>query len=251
MLMRIKHAATDVMHKPLKKVRRLIRQVPNLGIRRYCPVCKMWSKRFGEYGIVPREDAKCQWCGALERHRLVWLYFKRMTDLFDGRTKSMLHVGPEGMFKRLLKRHLGSGYLTADLHDPNVMVRMDITDIAYPDETFDVIYCSHVLEHVPDDRRAMAELNRVLKSDGWAVLLVPITADRTFEDPSITDPSDRLRFFGHKDHVRRYGPDFVERLKEAGFKVKATTASDFLKGKEIARKGITDGAGDIYDCTKR
>jgi ubiquinone/menaquinone biosynthesis C-methylase UbiE len=174
-----------------------------------------------------------------------------MTDLFDGPTKSMLHVAPERMFENLLKRQLGSGYLTADLHNPNAMVRMDITDINYADDTFDVIYCSHVLEHVPDDRRAIRELNRILNSDGWAVLLVPITADRTFQDPSITDPSDRLRLFGQEGHVRRYGPDFVERLKEAGFTVKVTTASDFLTEEEIARMGITDAAGKIYYCTKQ
>ncbi len=130
------------------------------------------------------------------------------------------------------------------------MVRMDITDIDYADETFDVIFCSHVLEHVPDDRRAIRELNRVLKSDGWAVFLVPVTAERTFEDRSITAPSDRLRLFGHEDHVRRYGPDFVERLEAGGFTVGVTIASDFLTRKEIIRMGITDAAGKIYHCTK-
>ena len=219
--------------------------------RRYCPVCRMPIKKFVEFGIVQkREDAKCIRCGALERHRLVWLYFKRMTDLFDGCPKNMLHVAPERAFENLLKCHLSSGYLTADLHNSRAMIRMDITNIGYADETFDVIYCSHVLEHVPDDRRAIRELHRVLKSNGWAVLLVPITADRTFEDPSITDPTDRLRLFGHKGHLRRYGPDFVERLKEAGFKVKVTAASDFLAEEEIVRMGITDAAGEIYCCTK-
>lgn len=249
--MRIIYALPEIINEPLKKVGRFIRQIPNLGIRRYCPVCRMPSERFGEVGIVPREDAKCTSCGARERHRLVWLYFKRMTDLFDGCPKNMLHVAPERTFENLLKHHLGSGYLTADLHKSSAMVRMDITDIDYADDTFDVIYCSHVLEHVPDDRRAIRELHRVLKSDGWAVLLVPITADITFEDPSITEPTDRLRLFGNKDHVRKYGPDFVERLKEAGFKVKVITASDFLTEEETGLMGITEAAGDIYYCTKR
>jgi len=128
---------------------------------------------------------------------------------------------------------------------------MDIADIDYADKTFDVIYCSHVLEHVSDDRRAIRELHRVLKSDGWAILQVPITAYRTFEDSSIINPTDRLRFFGNKDHVRKYGPDFIERLKEGGFKVKVITASDFLTEEEIGLMGITEAAGDIYYCTKR
>jgi ubiquinone/menaquinone biosynthesis C-methylase UbiE len=163
----------------------------------------------------------------------------------------MLHVAPERTFENLLQSHLGSGYLTADLYKSSAMIRMDITDIDYADDTFDVIYCSHVLEHIPDDRRAIRELHRVLKSDGWAILQVPITADITFEDPSITEPTDRLRLFGNKDHVRKYGPDFVEMLKEAGFKVKVITASDFLTEEETGLMGITEAAGDIYYCTKR
>jgi ubiquinone/menaquinone biosynthesis C-methylase UbiE len=174
-----------------------------------------------------------------------------MTDLFGGRPKSMLHVAPERAFRNILKHHIGSGYLTADLHKSCAMVKMDITDIDYTDETFDVIYCSHVLEHIPDDRGAIREFHRVLKSDGWAVLMVPVTADKTFEDPSIIEPTDRQRFFGNKDHVRKYGPDFVERLKESGFKVKVITASDFLSEKETGLMGITEAAGDIYYCTRR
>ena len=249
--MRDIYAQPEIISKPLIKAGRFVGLIHNSGIRRYCPVCRMPSERFVEAGIVPREDAKCLRCGARERHRLVWLYFERMTDLFNGHPKSMLHVAPEQAFEHLLKNRLGSGYLTADLHKSDAMVRMDITDIEYADETFDVIYCSHVLEHIPDDIRAIRELHRVLRSDGWAVLLVPITADKTFEDPSITEPTDRLRLFGNKDHVRKYGPDFVERLKEGGFKVKVVAASDFLTKGETGLMGITKAAGDIYYCTKR
>jgi SAM-dependent methyltransferase len=248
--MRIIHAQPEIINKPLKDVGRFIRRIHNSGMRRYCPVCRIPSDTFEEVGIVPREDAKCRWCGARERHRLVWLYFERKTDLFDGRLKNMLHVAPEQAFEHLLKNHLGSGYLTADLHKSGAMVKMDITDIDYADETFDVIYCSHVLEHVPDDRRAIRELHRVLKSDGWAILQVPVAADITFEDLSIAEPADRLRLFGNKDHVRKYGSDFVERLKEVEFKVKVTNASDFLTEEEIGLMGITAASGEIYYCKK-
>ena len=248
--MRIIYTLPEIISEQLKKVGYFIRQIHNSGMRRYCPVCKMPSKKFREFGIIPRANAKCVRCGALERHRLVWLYFERMTDLFDRRPKRTLHVAPEQMFENLLKHYLGSYYLTADLHNPNAMVRMDITEIDYADETFDVIYCSHVLEHVPDDRRAIREFHRVLKPNGWIVLLVPITADKTFEDPSITKPCDRLKLFGKEDHVRRYGPDFIERLREQGFKVKVTTPTDFLIEEEIELMGITDAAGEIYHCTK-
>ena len=130
------------------------------------------------------------------------------------------------------------------------MVKMDITDIQYPDESFDVIYCSHVLEHVVDDRKAMSEFRRVLKSDGWAILLVPITVETTYEDPSIVDPAERLKHFGQDDHVRRYGKDYVERLRAAGFKVSVSNASDLCQEPEVLQMGLTPASGEIFFCTK-
>jgi len=131
------------------------------------------------------------------------------------------------------------------------MVKMDVTNIQFPNESFDVIYCSHVLEHIPDDRRAMREFCRVLKSDGWAILLVPVTSDQTFEDPSIVDPKERLKAFGQEDHVRRYGPDYIDRLSDAGFNVEMTKVSDLADSTEAVRMGLTPVSGDIYYCTKQ
>ena len=181
----------------------------------------------------------------------MWLYFVNRTDLFDGKPKRMLHVAPEQCFERRLSARLGAGYLTADLLDPHARERMDITDIQHPDESFDVIYCSHVLEHVPDDRQAIREFHRVLRKDGWAMLLVPITADRTMEDPTVTDPADRLRLYGQADHVRRYGPDYVDRLREAGFEVAITQVSDLIEEDEAVRMGLTAAdSAEIYHCRK-
>jgi SAM-dependent methyltransferase len=188
------------------------------------------------------------YCGAVERHRLTWEYFERMTNLFDGERKEVLHIAPEPIFERNLTKRLGSGYLTADLYNPQAMVKMDITNINYPDDNFDVIYCSHVLEHVLDDRKAMQELCRVLRPDGWALLLVPITAEKTYEDERITDPTERLKHFGQEDHVRRYGSDFVDRLTESGFHVKEIGASDFLDDSEVERMGL-DCPDKLYLCT--
>jgi SAM-dependent methyltransferase len=193
--------------------------------------------------------ARCVHCGAKERHRFVWLYFTRMTDLFDGRPKDVLHVAPERCFEPRLRRQLGTGYVTADLFDPRAMVKMDVTDIHYPDESFDVIYCSHVLEHVQDDLRAMREFYRVLKRGGWAVVLVPISAAHTFEDPSVVDPAERRRQFGQEDHVRRYGPDFPERLRRAGFEVTAIHVTDLLAKDEIERMELA-ACDDVYRCTR-
>lgn len=238
--------------RPLRRLRDTLKDFSfAVGTARFCPVCRRTSRRFSPFGAVPRADARCIHCGSLERHRLLWLFMTERTDLFDGLAKRVLHVAPEKCLEGKFKERLGDRYLSADLFNPRAMVRMDITDIQYDDETFDVIYCSHVLEHVPDDRKAMRELYRVLKRTGWAILLVPISAaQRTFEDPQIVDPAERLRLFGQEDHVRSYGPDYVDRLREAGFIVGTTHASDLTDGKGVIRMGLTAACGEIYFCTK-
>jgi SAM-dependent methyltransferase len=220
------------------------------GQARWCPVCENRSRKFLLFGDPKRSDALCPGCGSLERHRLVWLYFQRMTDLFNGAQKKILHVAPEPCLASRLQRRLGEGCLSADLQDPAAMVKMDVTNIQFPAESFDVIYCSHVLEHVMDDRKAMREFYRILKPGGWAVLLVPISAERTVEDLAIVKPNERLKAFGQEDHVRRYGPDYVERLREAGFMVKISRPSDLCGDEEIARLGLTAASGEIYCCLK-
>ena len=237
------------MREMLRAIRNGLRHLPSAGKGRLCPICARKSRRFGKAGIQSREDARCMFCGAVERHRLTWLFLKRRTDLFNGKPKKMLHVAPEPIFERHLRDELADGYLTADLYNPRAMVKMDITNIQYPDESFDVIYCSHVLEHIPDDLQAMRELRRVLKKDGWAVLLVPISADETYEDPSITSPAERLVHFGQSDHVRKYGPDYLDRLVDAGFRVDVSSPSDFLTDEEILLMGI-DASENIYYCTR-
>jgi len=234
---------------PLRSIRDFVLSIQYYGKRRWCPVCGKSSRKFRELRKNPRKDARCPHCGALERHRFVWLYFNQNTNLFDGRTKKMLHVAPEKCLEYQLKDKLGNSYFTADLFDRRAMLRMDVTNIPYPEESFDIIYCSHVLEHVQDDRIAMREFFRVLKKDGWAVLLVPVTADKTFEDPMILTPSERLIFFGQEDHVRRYGPDYVDRLREAGFQVAIIHVSEICNQEQALHMGLS-ATGNIYYCTK-
>jgi SAM-dependent methyltransferase len=240
---------------PIKRKLRVARdfwqRISCYGTGRWCPVCGKPSRKFRPFGkYVPRKDAQCVHCGALERHRFVWLYLDAKTDLFDGRNKNLLHVAPERCFKKRFRERLGAGYVTADLLDPGVTVKMDVTDIPYPNGFFDAIYCSHVLEHVQNDRRAMREFYRVLKPDGWAILLVPITAPVTLEDSCVVEPNECLRIFGQEDHVRRYGPDYVERLRDAGFKVAVTKVSDLFKKEDQTLMGLTLASGEIYSCTK-
>ncbi len=203
------------------------------------------------FGENPRNDAMCPFCGSLERDRLVLTFLHKQTNLFDGHPKSFLHVAPERAFKKMFTKAAGKGYLTADLMVEDVMEKMNITNIPHPDASFDIIYCSHVLEHVPDDRKAMGEFHRTLRQDGWAILNVPVTDEETFEDPSITDPDERSRLFGQSDHVRRYGPDYKDRLKNSGFQVAVFSPKDLLSSSDVELYGLANGAaGEVYFCTK-
>lgn len=237
----------------LRTARDLVYRVLYRGTGRWCPVCEKPSRRFRPFGVDERRDeAMCVHCGALERHRLLWLFFNRMTKLFAGPPAgtSFLHVAPERCFEPRLRKRLGAGYLTADLENPSADVRMDVTRIEYPDAAFDVVYCSHVLEHVPDDRKALREFHRVLRRDGWAIILVPITVDATVEDPTETDPKERLRRFGQDDHFRRYGPDFLDRLRAAGFSVRVVRVAEVASPSEASLMGLTAASGEIFYCTK-
>ncbi len=236
---------------PLRSLARAIKTFPYRGKGRFCPICETSSRKFRAYGIRRREDAQCVHCGSLERHRFLWHFLTERTDLFEPGRKTMLHVAPESCFEPAFRRRLGEQYLTADLYNPRAMVKMDITDIQYPDDSFDVIYCSHVLEHVLDDRQAMREFLRVLKPDGWAILLVPIgRREKTYEDPTIVDPQERLKHFGKEDHVRIYGPDYADRLREVGFRVKVTTMDDLLDDDQRSLLGLMKFGGVIHFCTR-
>lgn len=219
-----------------------------IGVTHRCPCCGWHLRKFLPYGVILRESSRCPRCRSLERHRLLWLYFKDRTNLFTERLR-LLHFAPEQVFEKAFKSLDNLDYLTADLYSDSVMVRMDITDITYGDDSFDAIICSHVLEHVMDDRKAMREMLRVLKPGGWAIIMVPISGDVTFEDPSIVTHEDRERFFGQWNHVRFYGEDIRDRLESAGFDVKVDGYVRELGRSKISRYGLLESE-DIYFCVK-
>ena len=240
---RMKLRAMPILH--------AIRGASIKGSNRYCPVCKQSCSSFGPAGIVPRPDAQCGVCGSLERHRFAWLFLQSRAELFrEPRGKMFLHIAPEPCLESALLRALGKAYLTADLCHPNAMIKMDITSIVYPDDSFDHIYCSHVLEHVKADRLALSEFYRVLRPGGWAVICVPIVAPVTEEDDSIDTPDAKLLHYGDPTHVRNYGPDFSDRLAEVGFSVQVLSPSDLFSDRERTRMGLTEATGDIYFCRK-
>lgn len=220
------------------------------GNRVFCPCCEGNFRSFLPFGANRRQNAICPGCLSLERHRLIWLYLKNNTNLFQ-ENLVVLHVAPEYIFQQKLI-YLGNlKYLTADIVSGEAMVQMDITNIHYDDNYFDVILCNHVLEHIPDDDRAMKELYRVLKPGGWAILQVPIDKRlaKTIEgEPSLT-LQEREKLFGHHDHVRQYGRDYKVKLEQAGFIVKLNSYPQELGIGAIKKFGLIPDE-DIFLCLK-
>lgn len=233
-----------------KRYHPAIKSLLYIGNRVVCPCCNGHFRKFLPLGINQRPNALCPRCGSLERHRLLWLYLKDRTNLFSDNLK-VLHFGPEEVFQKAFRAMPNLDYISADLDSPLAMVKMDITDILYEDNSFDVILCIHVLEHVIDDQKAIRELFRVLKPCGWAILQSPsgLKYDKTFEDPDIVSPEDRERFYGQKDHVRIYGCDYKDRIEKPGFVVKVDSYVRELGGDMIRRHGLMEDE-DIYFCTK-
>jgi SAM-dependent methyltransferase len=187
----------------------------------YCPACGGFYARFLPFN--GRADARCPRCDSLERHRNTAAVLGEL-DLF---AKRVLHVAPEWPLERRLRSKLGTGYVGGDLQPGEADVVLDLTNIAADDHSFDVVICSHVLEHIPDDRRALSEIRRVLAPGGAALLVVPYRADLTeiYEDPTVTRPEDRAREFGQRDHVRWYSYDgFTRRVQDAGFDLELSEA---------------------------
>ena len=235
---------------PMVRWVRRIRALPFTGDARYCPVCESAARRFASFGNPVRRDAQCWYCHSLERHRFACEYLLRTGELLRPGHR-VLHIAPETCLEPRLRTLIGAGYLTTDLAKAGVDLHMDITAMSCPDNSFDAVICSHVLEHVSDDRAAMREFLRVLKPGGQALLMVPVLVEKTFEDPAITTPAARLEAYGQEDHVRIYGHDFAQRARESGFDVEVIRASGFLTEEERVRLGVSAEAGDIFLCHNR
>lgn len=179
---------------------------------------------------------------SLERHRLLWLFLKNETDFFSAQ-KKVLHFAPEQCFLKRFKKLSNLDYTTTDLLSPIADVKADICNLPFEDNAFDFIICNHVLEHIPDDTKAMQELYRVLAPNGTAIVQVPFDKNRevTFEDDSITDPKERAKIFGQYDHVRVYGMDYFEKLASVGFTVEAVDYTATLSEEEIEKYRLPKG----------
>lgn len=211
-----------------------------------CPVCLVQFSSFAPFRNRPH--ARCPHCGSFERHRLSWLYLKRHTTLFTEPTR-FLHFAPEDILRARISNNLNVSYTAASYDPEKPDESIDIQRLPFAEGSFDLLYCSHVLEHIPDDRLAMRELARVLRPGGRALIMIPIkNRDATYEDPTITSPEERTKHFGRHDHLRWYGRDVMTRLSEAGFQVKLVYHNEELSIEEQVRFGVQ--AEPIFDCTK-
>lgn len=233
----------------LKKIRSVIYLITHAGNERECPLCGANYSRFGKGGVEKRDDAQCMNCGSLERHRFLWLYLQREMNIGQQKNLAVLHLAPEKYLEYKLRK-LSWKYVTADLEGNNVDLRIDITDTPFEKHSFDLILCSHVLEHVNNDRKALIEILRILKADGKALIIIPVERESTFEDPSVTEPEERLKIFGQLDHVRIYGADFINKLIESGFKVKTYLPKDLFSEDEQIKYGIKIESDRLYICSK-
>lgn len=179
---------------------------------------------------------------SLERHRLLWLYLKNETNFFTENLK-VLHFAPEQAFYKRFRNLKNIEYTTTDLNSPLADVKADICNLPFDDNSFDVILCNHVLEHIPNDTKAMQELYRVMKPRGWGVFQIPqdLSREKTFEDNNITDKKERAKIFGQYDHVRIYGRDYFEKLREIGFQVDEVDYTTTLSKEAITKYCLAKG----------
>ena len=183
-----------------------------------CPICGLhmnawirFARRITDDTYRVERACLCPRCKSFERHRTMWLYLNE-TELLK-RSPRFIHFAPEAGLEKRLRSVLGDNYVTTDLHMQNVDVQCDITSLDFRDNSFDLIYCSNILKHIPNDSAAMHELYRILSPEGLAIIQVPLKGDKTFEDPAIVSPEDRDKYFGQADHIRMYGADIRDRLQ--------------------------------------
>ncbi len=205
---------------------------------------------YGYSGRAKRKNVLCPGSLSLERHRLLWLYLKNKTDFFTA-PHAMLHIAPEQCFYKLFKGMKNLKYTTGDYNSPIADIHFDLHHAPFEDNTYDVIFCNHVLEHVDDADQCMRELYRIMKPGGWGIFQVPLDTTRasTYEDKSITDPREREIHYWQKDHVRLFGLDYKDKLAAAGFNVTVDDFVNTLGEKRVDRYRLPAGEM-IYFCRK-
>jgi SAM-dependent methyltransferase len=245
-------------------IRRRAQLTLHQGTRYHCPFCGYAARdlrpRGHDFPVLAQRQvvgggsrpSACYNCGSSDRERLIYLYLKDERDFLTApQGRSVLHIAPE---KRLSKAFLGLGFgryecgdlFTPGYRHPDHVRNMNVMELPFEDDLFDLVLCNHVLEHIEQDDVAMAELHRVLAPGGFAILQVPISRNsaETLEDFTVTDPVDRERTFGQFDHVRIYGQDYVDRLAHNGFTVQRVKLDD-----TYGRFGVNPDE-ELFVCSK-
>lgn len=228
-----KYAKTVIPHKFLFKNEpffRFFHGIFYLGNKHQCNVCNKKLNKFIELG---NSDLLCPFCGSLSRNRRLWYILNNKHHLKG----NILHFSPSRSLYRNLKKIKNIHYVSSDFEDEFLAdYNLDITNIEQPDNTFQTIICYHILEHIIEDTKAMRELYRVLKPNGFIYIQTPFKDGTIYEDSSITSPKDRLKHFGQEDHVRIYSVQGLkQRLENVGFK---TTINTFQTQKEDVYYGL-------------
>jgi SAM-dependent methyltransferase len=241
----IRHALAEA-----KFLRRLAWHMLSSGTGRTCPVCGHTCRLFKAVGSARRPDAECPECGSRERHRFLWSYLQR--GLAPQPAGAMLlHVAPEQFLEAPLRRLLaGWRCVSGDLSSRAAMVHFDLRQLPISDRAVDLVICSHVLEHIPEDFLAMREIARVLSATGVALIVVPMGNGATREDLSINDPAERAKRCGQEDHVRMYGDDFAVRLERAGLVVDQVLPGDVLANRARRICGVPRWVEPIFVCRR-
>lgn len=222
------------------------------GNKFYCNCCNKSFKKFLPKGNIRRENAKCPYCGSLERTRLLLLYLQNETDLFKKNNLKLLHVAPENALFDIITK-LNIKYIDGDINAAYARNVIDITDIRYPDNYFDLIVCSHVLGHVQDEGKAIRELRRVLNDEGTALImtLLDLNREKTYESPDIVTSEERLLNYGEPDLCRLHGADFASRLQQQGFKTETIDYGGNFSTDINRRYSLGDGQREmIFKCTR-
>lgn len=222
--------------------------------RYYCEICEhpilYWRHFFGERS---RARGQCPVCGSFHRHRYIYHIIKNYTKLLDGGKHSVLYFAPELFVEKIRKICDSEEYITVDIEDGKADMVADITNLQFDDQQFEYIICNHVMEHVVDDKTAFLELKRVLKPEGKLIFTVPVNWDgMTLEDGNIKTKDDRKKYFGQEDHVRYYGKDLVDKVRELGFYVQVLFSNELISEEDIEKYGYprdryNDGA--VFLCS--
>lgn len=220
----------------------------NFSSSRECPLCGWTGFQFlpsAKGGDLLRFDARCPRCSSLERHRLAYVMLNSELPESLGR---VLHFSPEKLIRSWLETK-AIDYQTADYAPGAAMHQVDIQKMQFGDASFDFIWCSHVLEHVPNDRAAISEIGRVLSPGGLAVVQVPVWGFETVEGE--LPLAERIRVYYQDDHVRRYGSDIVKRLSNAADLSLTVRSTQELELQTALRFGLLDMPGDeLFVLTK-